>query len=77
MSQTHTEFRNLLSRIVLGFAGLSILMLPVGSGVRAQTAETLSQVKKIYVESLGQTMQQPNFGKESSVTCARMKDWKL
>ena len=29
-------------------------MLPVGSGVRAQTAETLSQVKKIYVESLGQ-----------------------
>jgi phosphate ABC transporter phosphate-binding protein len=54
MSQTRTKFRNLLCRIVLGFAGLSILMLPVGSGVRAQTAETLSQVKKIYVESLGQ-----------------------
>ena len=31
-----------------------MLMLAVGNNSRAQTAETLSQVKKVYIESFGQ-----------------------
>jgi phosphate transport system substrate-binding protein len=42
-----------LSRVFFCFLLQSILVLAVGIGARAQSAETLSQVKKVYVGSFG------------------------
>lgn len=54
MRNARTASSSSHSKRLFSFAALSILMLGVGSGARAQSAETLSHVKKIYVESLGQ-----------------------
>ena len=53
MWPTQTKFRNCPSRTLLSFVVLSILLLAGGTIARAQSAETLSQVKRIYVESFG------------------------
>jgi phosphate ABC transporter phosphate-binding protein len=53
MSQSQTASCNSLLRILLGFAALAIQMSGGGRVARAQSAETLGQVKKVYVEPLG------------------------
>ena len=45
---------NFLLKILGGLAALSLQLLEGGSGARAQSAEALSEVKKVYVDSFGQ-----------------------
>ncbi len=53
MSQPQTASSNSRLKILLIFLAQAILLSGGGTRARAQTAETLSQVKKVYVESLG------------------------
>jgi phosphate transport system substrate-binding protein len=54
MLHRQTRTRSFLLRAACNFAFLLILLSAGGPGVRAQTAEALSQVKRVYVESFGQ-----------------------
>jgi phosphate transport system substrate-binding protein len=54
MLYRQTRTGSFLSKTACSFAFLSILTSAGGLGVRAQTAEALSQVTKVYVESFGQ-----------------------
>jgi hypothetical protein len=56
LSRLHlqTAPRGSLWKLLLGFIALSFLVFASELRARGQTAETLSQVKKVYVESFGQ-----------------------
>jgi phosphate transport system substrate-binding protein len=54
MSNPQIAFRIRLLRALFSLAAQSLLILAGGISCRAQSAETLSQVKKVYVESFGQ-----------------------
>ncbi len=54
MSQPQAAFSNSLLKVLLIFAAQAILLLAAGGSAQAQSAETLSQVKKVYVEPFGQ-----------------------
>jgi phosphate ABC transporter phosphate-binding protein len=50
----HPPSRHSLLPVLCSVAAQLMLLLAVGNDSRAQTAETLSQVKKVYIESFGQ-----------------------
>ncbi|HKM67864.1 MAG TPA: phosphate ABC transporter substrate-binding protein PstS [Candidatus Acidoferrum sp.] len=53
ISHPQTASRDFLWKFLLGLMTLSAFLIPSERGARAQTAESLSQVKKVYVESFG------------------------
>lgn len=54
MPRPQTASCNSLLKVLFILVAQSILLLGAGTGARAQTAETLAQVKKVSVESFGQ-----------------------
>jgi len=54
MSRPYTASSLFLSKAILVFAAQAVFFLAGGNIARSQTAESLSQVKKVYVEPFGQ-----------------------
>lgn len=53
MWHPQSALRKFLLKALVVFAALSLLLREGGSGARAQSAETLSDVKKVYLDSFG------------------------